>query len=80
MFFIVTWLRDKNNPIYVAPAMNSPVKRLERPLKDKQLLKLTGDIVGMERKWWHVDTAARFPARKGGVRIRWKIQKGGKVY
>nr|XP_023493010.1 polycystic kidney disease protein 1-like 3 isoform X3 [Equus caballus] len=37
--------RDKNNPIYVAPAMNSPVKRLERPLKDKQLLKLTGDIV-----------------------------------
>ncbi|KAF5919532.1 hypothetical protein HPG69_000131 [Diceros bicornis minor] len=37
--------RDKNNPIYVAPAMNSPVKRPERTLKEKPLFKLTGDIL-----------------------------------
>uniref|UniRef100_G1R164 Polycystin-1-like protein 3 n=1 Tax=Nomascus leucogenys TaxID=61853 RepID=G1R164_NOMLE len=37
--------RDKNNPIYVAPAMNSPTKRPERTLKNKKLFKLTGDIL-----------------------------------
>ncbi|XP_007991951.3 polycystin-1-like protein 3 [Chlorocebus sabaeus] len=37
--------RDKNNPIYVAPAMNSPTKRPERTLKKKKLFKLTGDIL-----------------------------------
>ncbi|KAB1273569.1 Polycystic kidney disease protein 1-like 3 [Camelus dromedarius] len=38
--------RDKNNPIYVAPAMNRPVKCPERALKEKKLLKLTGDVLG----------------------------------
>nr|XP_031314018.1 polycystic kidney disease protein 1-like 3 [Camelus dromedarius] len=37
--------RDKNNPIYVAPAMNRPVKCPERALKEKKLLKLTGDVL-----------------------------------
>uniref|UniRef100_A0A8D2F2E6 Polycystin-1-like protein 3 n=1 Tax=Theropithecus gelada TaxID=9565 RepID=A0A8D2F2E6_THEGE len=37
--------RDKNNPVYVAPAMNSPTKRPERTLKKKKLFKLTGDIL-----------------------------------
>uniref|UniRef100_A0A8C0N2C1 Polycystin 1 like 3, transient receptor potential channel interacting n=1 Tax=Canis lupus familiaris TaxID=9615 RepID=A0A8C0N2C1_CANLF len=37
--------RDKNNPIYVAPAANSPVKRPERTMKEKKLFKLTGDIL-----------------------------------
>ncbi|XP_075851694.1 polycystin-1-like protein 3 [Microcebus murinus] len=38
-------LRDKNNPIYVAPAMNSPTKHPERTLKEKRLFRLTGDIL-----------------------------------
>ncbi|KAI5762662.1 PKD1L3 [Gulo gulo luscus] len=37
--------RDKNNPIYVAPAFNSPVQRPERTLKEKKLFKLAGDIL-----------------------------------
>ncbi|EPQ17033.1 Polycystic kidney disease protein 1-like 3 [Myotis brandtii] len=37
--------RDKRNPVYVAPAMNSPVTRPERTLKEKQLFKLTGEIL-----------------------------------
>uniref|UniRef100_A0A2K6SHL1 Polycystin 1 like 3, transient receptor potential channel interacting n=1 Tax=Saimiri boliviensis boliviensis TaxID=39432 RepID=A0A2K6SHL1_SAIBB len=37
--------RDKNNPIYVAPTMNSPTKHPERTLKKKTLFKLTGDIL-----------------------------------
>ncbi|KAF6288775.1 polycystin 1 like 3, transient receptor potential channel interacting [Rhinolophus ferrumequinum] len=37
--------RDKKNPIYVAPTMNSPVKRPERTLKEKKLFKLTGDTL-----------------------------------
>ncbi|KAM9046584.1 LOW QUALITY PROTEIN: polycystin-1-like protein 3 [Megaptera novaeangliae] len=37
--------RDENNPIYVAPAMNGPVKRPERTLKEKKCFKLTGDIL-----------------------------------
>ncbi|XP_053522580.1 polycystic kidney disease protein 1-like 3 [Artibeus jamaicensis] len=37
--------RDKRNPIYVAPALNSPVKRPERTLKEKELFKLTGDTL-----------------------------------
>uniref|UniRef100_A0A671EH09 Polycystin 1 like 3, transient receptor potential channel interacting n=1 Tax=Rhinolophus ferrumequinum TaxID=59479 RepID=A0A671EH09_RHIFE len=40
--------RDKKNPIYVAPTMNSPVKRPERTLKEKKLFKLTGDTLGKE--------------------------------
>ena len=43
--------RDENNPIYVAPAMNGPVKCPERTLKEKKCFKLTGDVLGMERKW-----------------------------
>uniref|UniRef100_A0A8C5UZZ4 Polycystin 1 like 3, transient receptor potential channel interacting n=1 Tax=Microcebus murinus TaxID=30608 RepID=A0A8C5UZZ4_MICMU len=38
-------LRDKNNPITVAPAMNSPTKHPERTLKGKRLFRLTGDIL-----------------------------------
>uniref|UniRef100_A0A2K6F3N4 Polycystin 1 like 3, transient receptor potential channel interacting n=1 Tax=Propithecus coquereli TaxID=379532 RepID=A0A2K6F3N4_PROCO len=37
--------KDKNNPIYVAPAMNSPMKHPERTLKEKKLFRLTGDIL-----------------------------------
>ncbi|XP_028357897.1 polycystic kidney disease protein 1-like 3 [Phyllostomus discolor] len=37
--------RDKRNPIYVAPALNSPVKCPGRALKEKELFKLTGDIL-----------------------------------
>ncbi|CAI9161872.1 unnamed protein product [Rangifer tarandus platyrhynchus] len=37
--------RDKNNSIYVAPTMNSPVKRPERTLKEKKFCKLTGDVL-----------------------------------
>ncbi|XP_039707853.1 polycystin-1-like protein 3 isoform X3 [Pteropus medius] len=37
--------RDKKNPIYVAPAMNSPVKCPQRTLKEKKLFKLTGDVL-----------------------------------
>ncbi|XP_024306022.1 polycystin-1-like protein 3 isoform X1 [Homo sapiens] len=37
--------RDKNNPVYVAPAINSPTKHPERTLKKKKLFKLTGDIL-----------------------------------
>ncbi|XP_015414276.1 PREDICTED: polycystic kidney disease protein 1-like 3 [Myotis davidii] len=37
--------RDKRNPVYVAPAMNSPVTRPERTLKEKQLFRLTGEIL-----------------------------------
>ncbi|KAM7059204.1 polycystin-1-like protein 3 [Molossus nigricans] len=37
--------RDKGNPIYVAPAMNSPVQRPDRTLQEKKLLKLTGDML-----------------------------------
>ncbi|XP_078213738.1 polycystin-1-like protein 3 isoform X1 [Callithrix jacchus] len=37
--------RDKNNPVYVAPTMNSPTKRPERTLEKKKLFKLTGDIL-----------------------------------
>uniref|UniRef100_A0A2K5DFV1 Polycystin-1-like protein 3 n=1 Tax=Aotus nancymaae TaxID=37293 RepID=A0A2K5DFV1_AOTNA len=37
--------RDKNNPVYVAPTMNSPTKHPERTLKKKKLFKLTGDIL-----------------------------------
>ncbi|KAM5296967.1 polycystin-1-like protein 3 [Glossophaga mutica] len=37
--------RDKRNPIYVAPVLNSPVKRPGRTLKEKELFKLTGDIL-----------------------------------
>ncbi|KAM5208636.1 polycystin-1-like protein 3 isoform 2-T3 [Hipposideros larvatus] len=37
--------RDKKNPIYVAPTMNSSVKLPERTLKEKKLFKLTGDIL-----------------------------------
>ncbi|KAJ8785761.1 hypothetical protein J1605_006721 [Eschrichtius robustus] len=39
--------RDENNPIYVAPAMNGPVKRPERTLKEKKCFKLTGDVLGI---------------------------------
>ena len=42
--------RDKNNSIYVAPTINSPVKRPERTLKEKKFFKLTGDVLGMERR------------------------------
>ncbi|KAM9607613.1 LOW QUALITY PROTEIN: polycystin-1-like protein 3 [Trichechus inunguis] len=38
-------IRDKHNPIYVAPAMNSPIRPPERTLKEKKLFKLTGDIL-----------------------------------
>lgn len=55
--------RDKKNPIYVAPAMTSPVNCPRRTLKEKKLFQLTGDILGTERKWQHVDTAAQFPAK-----------------
>uniref|UniRef100_A0AC11BMR0 Polycystin 1 like 3, transient receptor potential channel interacting n=1 Tax=Ovis aries TaxID=9940 RepID=A0AC11BMR0_SHEEP len=37
--------RDKNNSIYVAPTMNTPVKRPERALKEKKFFKLTGDVL-----------------------------------
>ncbi|XP_049643392.1 polycystic kidney disease protein 1-like 3 [Suncus etruscus] len=37
--------RNKNDPMYVAPAMNSPVKRPKRILKEKKLLKQTGEIL-----------------------------------
>uniref|UniRef100_A0A2K5R3E3 Polycystin 1 like 3, transient receptor potential channel interacting n=1 Tax=Cebus imitator TaxID=2715852 RepID=A0A2K5R3E3_CEBIM len=37
--------RDKNNPVYVAPTMNSPTKHPERTLKKKKLFQLTGDIL-----------------------------------
>uniref|UniRef100_A0A4W2CC42 Uncharacterized protein n=1 Tax=Bos indicus x Bos taurus TaxID=30522 RepID=A0A4W2CC42_BOBOX len=37
--------RDKNNSIYVAPTINSPVKRPERTLKEKKFFKLTGDVL-----------------------------------
>lgn len=37
--------RDKKNPIYVAPSMNSSVKLPETALKEKQLFKLTGEIL-----------------------------------
>ncbi|XP_022439008.1 polycystic kidney disease protein 1-like 3 [Delphinapterus leucas] len=37
--------RDENNPIYIAPAMNGPVKCPERTLKEKKFFKLTGDIL-----------------------------------
>ncbi|XP_049720726.1 polycystic kidney disease protein 1-like 3 isoform X1 [Elephas maximus indicus] len=37
--------RDKNNPIYIAPAMNSPIRPPERMLKEEKLFKLTGDIL-----------------------------------
>ncbi|XP_069312508.1 polycystin-1-like protein 3 [Eulemur rufifrons] len=37
--------KDKNNPIYVAPPMNSPPKHPERTLKEKKLFRLTGDIL-----------------------------------
>lgn len=68
--------RDKNNPVYVAPAMNSPTKRPERTLKKKKLFKLTGDILGMERKWQHINNTAPFPEGKGRERIKWKVKKG----
>ncbi|KAF4010845.1 hypothetical protein G4228_001843 [Cervus hanglu yarkandensis] len=38
--------RDKSNSIYIAPTMNSPVKRPERTLKEKKFCKLTGDVLG----------------------------------
>ncbi|KAM9192129.1 LOW QUALITY PROTEIN: polycystin-1-like protein 3 [Dugong dugon] len=38
-------IRDKHNPIYIAPAMNSPIRPPERTLKEKKLFKLTGDIL-----------------------------------
>lgn len=41
--------RNRNDPVYVAPAMNSPVKRPKRTLKEKKLLKQTGEILGMKR-------------------------------
>ncbi|XP_036087305.1 polycystic kidney disease protein 1-like 3 isoform X4 [Rousettus aegyptiacus] len=37
--------RDKKNPIYVAPAMTSPVNCPRRTLKEKKLFQLTGDIL-----------------------------------
>uniref|UniRef100_A0A8C9DH02 Polycystin 1 like 3, transient receptor potential channel interacting n=1 Tax=Prolemur simus TaxID=1328070 RepID=A0A8C9DH02_PROSS len=37
--------KDKNNPIYVAPPMNSPPKHPARTLKEKKLFRLTGDIL-----------------------------------
>uniref|UniRef100_A0A4W2GWE1 Polycystin 1 like 3, transient receptor potential channel interacting n=1 Tax=Bos indicus x Bos taurus TaxID=30522 RepID=A0A4W2GWE1_BOBOX len=37
--------RDKNSSIYVAPTINSPVKRPERTLKEKKFFKLTGDVL-----------------------------------
>ncbi|XP_055001578.1 polycystic kidney disease protein 1-like 3 [Sorex araneus] len=37
--------RNRNDPIYVAPAVDSPVKRPERTWKGKKLLKQTGEIL-----------------------------------
>ncbi|ELW63050.1 Polycystic kidney disease protein 1-like 3 [Tupaia chinensis] len=37
--------RDKNNPIYVAPAINGPTKCPERTWEEKKFFKLTGDIL-----------------------------------
>ncbi|XP_045389708.1 polycystic kidney disease protein 1-like 3 [Lemur catta] len=59
-------LKDKNNPIYGAPPMNSPPKHPERTLKEKKLFRLTVDILGTERKWQHVHTAAHFPGGRRG--------------
>lgn len=59
--------RDKKNPIYVAPSMNSSVKLPETAFKEKQLFKLTGEILGMERKRWHVGAVAQCPVRTGGT-------------
>ncbi|KAG8518462.1 Polycystic kidney disease protein 1-like 3, partial [Galemys pyrenaicus] len=36
--------RDMNNPVYVAPAMNSPVKCPERAVNKNKILKQIGDI------------------------------------
>ncbi|XP_054552939.1 polycystic kidney disease protein 1-like 3 isoform X1 [Talpa occidentalis] len=36
--------RDMNNPVYVAPAMDSPIKCPERTVKETRILKLMGDI------------------------------------
>ncbi|XP_045666179.1 polycystic kidney disease protein 1-like 3 [Ursus americanus] len=41
----LTGSRDKNNPVYIAPAINSPVARPKRTLKEKKLFRLTGDIL-----------------------------------
>uniref|UniRef100_A0A452FMA3 Polycystin 1 like 3, transient receptor potential channel interacting n=1 Tax=Capra hircus TaxID=9925 RepID=A0A452FMA3_CAPHI len=37
--------RDKNNSIYVAPTMNTPVKCPGRALEEKKFFKLTGDVL-----------------------------------
>ncbi|XP_044515307.1 polycystic kidney disease protein 1-like 3 [Gracilinanus agilis] len=37
-------LRDENNPIYRAPAINCPVKAPERTRKEKQLFRMTREI------------------------------------
>ncbi|XP_023369848.1 polycystic kidney disease protein 1-like 3 [Otolemur garnettii] len=41
----VPGLKDRNNPIYLAPAVRSPTKCLEKTLKKKKLFKMTGDIL-----------------------------------
>lgn len=71
--------RDKKNPIYVAPSMNSPVKRPEGTLKEKKLFKLTGDTLGMEIMvaCWYCST---FPSKESGSESKMENIDWGKAF
>ena len=80
MFFIITWFKRQEEPHLCSPTSEQPRcltgLNLGRTLREKELFRLTGDVLGTERHWRHVVTAAQCPARTGVVSLKWKMWKG----
>lgn len=70
-------LRDKNNPIYMAPAVTSSAKHPGRAWK-KQLFRLTGGSLGNEGVA-AASTSGHAVEGRGAETVRWKTGEGRNV-